>query len=232
MAINDIITLVLLVLGFLVALLTYVSTIALKPRLALIVGLKMHLHYTRDKRLIVTMDFVFLNGGAQPGVLIDLSGTISPEEKESPTAPAIRWEKFEETQNIAPPGTPSRYYTRSAGFVHPLILPGRAAEAGGLDKTIRLFTEAPFTLEDKPYFLALTALEASTLKKARIQCCLHLEPGNADYLLRYGVEDEEGRFEKQLSLTRVIHSQKTFGWSVLRKPPAIDFISQKQKPAP
>lgn len=229
MSISDSITLLVLVLGFLITLFTYVSTIALKPRLAMIVGLKMLLHYTHNNRLMVTMDFVFLNAGAQPGVLIDLSGKLKSDDGTISTE--IRWEKFEETTNIAPPGTPSKFYRRSGDLVHLLILPGRATESGGVLSTIRLFTDMPFTLQDTQYLLEVTGLEGSTLRRKKMSCSLQLQSGAAAYLQRYCTENEKGEYNNRLSFTREISSQKT-GWRLLRKPPAIQFISQRVQPSP
>ncbi len=231
MSISDIINSIILILGFLIALFTYVYTVAMKPRLSMVVGQEMLLHYTYEKRLIVTTDFVFLNGGAQPGALIDLSGTLSSVDggslanRKNVETP-IRWEKFEETQNIADPGKPSRYYTRSAGMVHTLIVPGRAAGAGGIESTIRLFTKGKITIEDKHYLLELTGLEGSKLaRECKASCCLQVQPGHAQYLLEHCVENQSGTFEKRLSFTREIFSKRTFRSRLLGKPTIVHFIS-------
>jgi hypothetical protein len=192
-------TLIVTVLGFMIAFFTYAFTVARNPRLSMVINPKIHLHYTEDNRLILTTDYIFLNGGAQPGVLIELLGTISPIDGQSVN---LRWEKFEETENTAKPGNASQYETHSSGWVHPLFVPGRSAGSSGQASTIRLYADAPSALKGANYQLELTGVEGSKLaNECKVVCCLHLEQSDTDFLSHYCTEDN-GVWENRLIMMR------------------------------
>ena len=50
---NSILTLSIAVLGFVVALFTYVLTVASNPRLSVVMCQRMHIHYTTDKARLI-----------------------------------------------------------------------------------------------------------------------------------------------------------------------------------
>jgi hypothetical protein len=202
MSVGDVIslcTLIVTVLGFVIAFFTYALTVARNPHLSMVIGPKIHLHYTQSKKLIMTTDYIFLNGGAQPGVLIELLGTISPIDGKSVN---LRWDRLEETRNIATPGAKAAYATHSTGWVHPLFIPGRAAGSSGPASTIRLYADAPSTLKGENYRLELTGVEGSTLaNECKVVCCLQLKQSDADFLSNHCTE-EAGQWKTRLIMMR------------------------------
>src|SRR6266851_7714362 len=158
MSLNDILSLVIVLLFFVIAMLTFVYTIFTGPHLHLLIGQEIKLVYTRDKRLSIEADFAFFNGGAQPGALVELSGTIS--NTDGSKRANLRWERFLETRNIAEPGKATHFFVTAVSPAHPTIVPGRAAGTGGVEMGIRLYTEETFVLESREsYILELRGLE-------------------------------------------------------------------------
>jgi hypothetical protein len=231
---NSILTLTIAVLGLVVALFTYVLTVASNPRLSVVMGQRMHMHYTANKaRLIVTTDYVFLNGGAQPGALIDLSGIILLADggKQFP----IAWERFEESKNVSGQGL----QMGSSDLVRPLIVPGRTGGSGGVEKTIRLYTpkDHPFELKKDAgeYSLKLTGVEGSKLaRRYTVICRLHVKEHHARYLsgkmcTEYHVKNQNDQWDDRLILLREPVPKESMmarmGRRLLKKPPMLIFTS-------
>jgi hypothetical protein len=188
---------------FVVALFTNVLTVASNPRLSVVMGQRMHMHYTHHKkRYIVTADYVFLNGGAQPGALIDLSATISLADGVRLTP--IAWERFEETNNVPVKGL----YTGSSDLVRPLIVPGRTGGSGGVEKTIRLYSakDHSFVLNEDAgeYRLKLTGVEGLQLVgEYAVVCRMHLKEHHATYLFgEMSTENQNNKWNDKLILIR------------------------------
>src|SRR5437588_430252 len=75
--------------AFFVALLTYVYTVALGPRLKLLFGEQLALHYSSSKQLYIWSNFAFFNEGAKPGAIVELAGTISAGDGRNQS---LRWD--------------------------------------------------------------------------------------------------------------------------------------------
>lgn len=130
-------------LGLIVALLTFQRQLASRARLELSVGQEIILHYTSDSRLILTASFAVINKGSLPGLATELSAVI---HRPGSTAPlkSLLWRTFEESTPIQDETDGhTRWWTHSAGPVHTLVIPGRAAGSSGITEKVRLYEESP-----------------------------------------------------------------------------------------
>jgi hypothetical protein len=233
MSFNDLLSLIIAILVFVIALLTFVYTIFTGPRLHMLIGQEIKLVYTRDKRLSIEADFAFFNGGAQPGALVELSGTIS--NTNSSKRATLRWERFLETRNIAEPGKATHFFVTAVSPAHPLIVPGRAAGTGGVEMGIRLYTDKLFILESgESYILELRGLEGPKLTRwCKASGKLEISQDNVDYLVQYGTMDETDRYQMGLILQRNPLSKRSLVSGLLQKPAIPDFIPRAgQRPQP
>src|SRR5258708_21526471 len=123
MAVSDVLALISLVVSafaFLISFLTYVYTVALGPRLDILFGENIWLHYTEEYKLCVMSYFVFFNGGAQPGAIVKLSGTLAPTRQGMGTS--MRWNLFGVDTDIQAHQWGNSFTTESSP--HSLIVAG------------------------------------------------------------------------------------------------------------
>lgn len=70
-------SLIVATLAFVVALISLVYTTFMRPRMKMLLGGYMWLFYSYNKKLILQIDLAFFNSGAQPGALVEFSGTLT-----------------------------------------------------------------------------------------------------------------------------------------------------------
>jgi hypothetical protein len=224
MNVNDVLTLTVATIALLISLLTFVYTVATRASIHMLIGQNIRLKYTWDKRLYVVADFAFFNQGAQPGAIVEISGTL--KNINASDVFDFRWLTFEETKNIALPGEPTKLWTSSTDYVHTIIIPGRAGGTGGIMQQIRLLSKKPCTLDNSTYTLALSALVGPRLtKQCEVTVNLIISPYQASFLENNGVEDKDtGVAKKMLTLKRKTLSKGNLIQRLFGKPVIPDFI--------
>jgi hypothetical protein len=213
MALSDALTAIISAFAAVLALLTFVYTFALKPSLQLQIGREVILHYStnseklladRRMRLILTADFVFLNKGAQPMVVMELVGILWRSGESRPSDPDLFWRQYEKTENIAPPGKDSQYHTRSSGVVQITTIEGRGISSS----RIRLYSPTQKILTEGDYKLDLKAIGGPARRQqAPLSCLLHLGDSDATDLKKNGAEIDK-KFGIRISFKRVIAATK------------------------
>jgi hypothetical protein len=129
-------------LGLIVALFTFSLTLVSRARLRLSVGQEIILHYTSDSELILTASFAVINTGSLPGLATELSAVICHPGTSTPLK-SLLWRTFEESTPVRDEADGhTRWWTHSAGPVHTLVVPGRAAGSSGITEKIRLYEES------------------------------------------------------------------------------------------
>jgi Salmonella virulence plasmid 65kDa B protein len=93
MSLNDIITLGISLLAFVLSLISFVLTV-LWPRIKVLYGENILLAYTSDSHLFMLSDFVFFNTGAQSGAVVELEGTLSRRGIGSQPIIVLSWTDF------------------------------------------------------------------------------------------------------------------------------------------
>jgi hypothetical protein len=127
--------------GLIVALLTFRRSLASRARLDLSVGQELILHYASDSKLILTASFAIINKGSLPGLATELSAVICHPYSTVPFK-SLLWRTFEVSEPLRDETDGrTRWWTHSAGPVHTLIVPGRAAGSSGITEKIRLYEE-------------------------------------------------------------------------------------------
>ena len=130
-------------LGLIVTLLTFRRSLASRARLELSVGQEITLHYTSDSKLILTASFSVINKGSLPGLATELSAVIHHPGSSAPLK-SLLWRTFEESTPFRDETDGhTRWWTHSAGPVHTLVIPGRAAGSSGISEKVRLYVESP-----------------------------------------------------------------------------------------
>jgi hypothetical protein len=208
MSAGDTIALVVAVLtgaGLIVAQFTYYHAVASRARVEMTVGQEIVLHYTHDFRLYVRADLAFLNKGAQPAALVQVSGRLYKQDGTIPEV-HLQWRTFETTTNTPEHGWDSR----STETVYTLVIPGRQAGPASLTRRIRLIAPRHDQQADPPLLRGELRLELTALMDygrsptcAR-ECSLKISPDHALALNTVCVEDEKARYEKRLFLLRQI----------------------------
>lgn len=234
MSSSDLLSLVSLVVSafaFFVSLLTYVYTVALGPRLEILVGETIELHYTADYKLCMISYFAFFNGGAQSGAIVKVSGRISPTDRSRNAT--VYWDSFVEDKDIA--DTESKhagklwYSTESTAYT--LVVTGRGV-GGTVAKRIGFITDEEYTLHPGKYVLELKGLVGPKLTRwCKAKGNLEISREDVQYLGREECrEDAEGNYQASLLLSRKEFSKRSWISGLFR---LVDptFISQRQNPS-
>jgi hypothetical protein len=127
-------------LAFFVAMLTFVYSVATGPRLRMLIGGDLWLFYSSDNKLVIETDCAFFNSGAQPGALLEFSGTLTSSDG---SKVPLHCTGLGGGRGVAAWHTP-------AGSPQPLIIPGRGV-SGAETQRLFLITNVPFELAD-PFF--------------------------------------------------------------------------------
>jgi len=130
---------VLTALGVIIALFTFRRSLAGRAKLDMSLGREILLHYTGNHELILTADFTFLNRGALPGFVTEISAIID----EADLAKKLVWRLYEVSTVTGrhPWNGSTLRWTRSDEQVGPLIVPGRTSGSSGVTRRIRLYEE-------------------------------------------------------------------------------------------
>jgi hypothetical protein len=129
-------TAVVTAIGVGVALLQFSKSLSTPPRLRIVIGHQMRLHYTDEhKQLIVTIDLLIANEGTRPGALAELKGCLKTGDAETLR---LLWQRFE-TRTLVPVSEGRvRPHVGSSGVVSTMIVPG-SATGRALTCTVRLY---------------------------------------------------------------------------------------------
>lgn len=227
MSLNDILTLVISGLALVFSLVSFVYTVLMGPRLRILIGEKISLSHARPAlhhALNVNASFTFFNEGATPGVIFELSGTISSGS--GGKAGDLIWRAFLESRNMAQPGEMVRYRNINLGEPGPIIVTGRAV--GGVEtKLISMQTTEQFELSQGDYKLVFRGL---TGPKRGMRCketvILKITEQDAALLLskEYSADPVTGEIPHSLTLTRQKPSGRNVTSRFLRSAPV--FVSQ------
>ena len=211
---SDILSLVSLLVSafaFFVALLTYVYTVALRPRLKLLFGEQLALHCSSSKQLYIWSNFAFFNEGAKPGAIVEFAGIISASDGRNQS---LRWDAFVSNKNIAEPGTAPQKLFVHESQPETIVVTGREVETKG----IQLVTDKSFVLTEGCYRLKLQGLVGPTLTRwCKTEADLVITPKNVEFLHRYSeVDPSTGTYERTLRLRRQKQFKKNFVSELLR----------------
>lgn len=198
-------------LAFFVALLTYTYTVALGPRLKLLFGERLTLHYSRNNRLCIWSNFAFFNEGAKSGAIVELAGTISASNGGDQS---LRWDSFQSNQNVAEPGRAPQKLFVNEGQPETIVVTGREVETQG----IQLSTDKSFILTEGRYRLKLQGLVGPELTRwCETEADLVITSENVQFLHKYSeVDPQTGTFERALHLIRLKQPKKNFASRPLR----------------
>ncbi len=155
MSLSDILTLVISGFALVFSLASFVFTVLTGPRLKLLIGENIILSHAWNSALNVNANFTFFNGGATPGAIVELSGTISPVNggKKVP----IEWQAFLESRNIAGPAEKVRYRDVIQGHAGTIVVTSRAV--GGVEtKFVGMHTTEQLELSKGDYKLEFHGL--------------------------------------------------------------------------
>jgi hypothetical protein len=235
MTLNDMFTLFIAGLALLLSLATFVFTIVTGPRLNVLIGDVIMLHYSARFNLFVHSNFTFFNEGAQPGALVELSGTILTADKRR--SEDLRWIGFEKNEYIEEPGKAYRLFTKPLVMPQTIIVSGRAAGGGGAETMgICLVTLKPFELpvkadkdEVESYRLKLRGLIGPKLRRwCTTEVILQISSDYAQFLRDECMASESGPYEHSLILRRQNDSESRKSWGArLLRPPSQVFVALK-----
>jgi hypothetical protein len=196
---------VLTALGVIIAVFTFRRSLAGRAKLDMSLGREILLHYTKDRELILTADFSFINKGALPGFATEISAIIY-EADEANLAKRLVWRLYEvSTVTGRNPGNGStRRWTRSDEQVGPLIVPGRTSGSSGVTRRIRLYEEDAQTgrpLSGNEIYKTKFTVRATASNKEAYQYKYRLVigPGDLADLETYCTE-KDGRWDNRLVL--------------------------------
>jgi hypothetical protein len=195
---------VLTALGVIIALFTFRRSLAGRAKLDMSLGREILLHYTKDRELILTADFSFINTGALPGFATEISAIIYETDRANP-AKRLVWLLYEvSTVTGRNPGNGStQRWTRSDEQVGPLIVPGRTSGSSGVTRRVRLYEEnahAGRPLSDETYKTEFTVRATACNKETyQYKYRLVIAPGDAANLETYCAE-KGGRWDNRLVL--------------------------------
>ncbi len=195
--------------GLVLSQLTYVRAVSSRAIVDMRVGQELAFHYTRDHRLNIRADLAFLNSGAQPAALVQVSATLLTGDPNTPEI-QLRWRTFEDTTNSQGQG----WVTGSTGTVRTLIIPGRAAGTSSITSRVRFVAfpgepDGSLPVLGPEAHLTFTALVDYARTTPRpYSCRLQISPEHAAALNTKCVEhrNERGRyvFDARLFLLREI----------------------------
>jgi len=195
---------VLTALGVIIALFTFRRSLAGRAKLDMSLGREILLHYTKDRELILTADFSFINKGALPGFATEISAIIYETDEANP-AKKLVWLLYEvSTVTGRNPGNGStQRWTRSDEKVGPLIVPGRTSGSSGVTRKIRLYEDAktgrPLS-GNETYKIKFTVRATACNKETyQYKYRLVLEPDDAAKLETYCTE-KDGVWDNRLVL--------------------------------
>lgn len=220
MSVSDIlsvISLVIAALAFVVAFLTFVYSITLGPRLSLLIGDVIELIYGPNLELNVVSDFTFFNGGAQPGAVVALSGSITTSDGSKKAN--LRWVSFGESINIAEPGKASDIFVTPESQPQTIVVSGRGV-GGAETKKIFLGTSELFELYPTSYMLELKGMVGPKLTSwCKTKAHLEISKDDIAFMLEHSrVDVSTGIAETSLPLAR-------------RELPKANLISRLSRPA-
>ena len=194
--------------AFVVALLTYVYTVALGPRLKLLFGEELALHYSEDDVLYIWSNFAFFNEGAKPGAIVELVGAILSKNRSE----QLRWDSFVVNKNSRGPGEVPLKLFHNEGRPETVVVTGRGIETKG----IQLSTDKPFELTKGCYRLELQGLVGPKLTKwCKVEADLDITSEGIDFLSRYG-KVKKGTFGHSLHMRRKKQPKQNFTSRLLR----------------
>jgi hypothetical protein len=204
MSVSDIlsaISLVVAALAFVIAFLTFVYTVTMGPRLSMLIGEDIQLLYGSNLELVVVSDFTFFNGGAQPGALVELSGTITTSDGSKKAI--LRWTGIGESKNIAEPGKGSDIFISLGSLPQTIVVTGRGVSGAETEK-IYLGTSEPFELFPTNYVLALKGLVGPKLTRwCKAKANLEISKDDVEFMRNHTVQDAStGVAETSLLLVR------------------------------
>ncbi len=178
-------------------------TVALGPRLKLLFGEELALHYSNDDVLYIWSNFAFFNEGAKPGAIVELAGTISFNNRSE----QLRWDSFVVNKNVREPGEVPLKLFHNEGQPETIVVTGRGIETKG----IQLSTDKPFVLTKGCYRLELQGLVGPKLTKwCKVETDLEITSESIDHLRRYGKVNSEGTYEYSLHMRRQKQPEKNF----------------------
>ena len=190
------------------------TSIASPASIDMKIGQDIALHYSERGRLYLRADFAFINRGAQPAALVQITGTL--RDLQGRVAPIeMHWSTFEDSIKR------ETWVSGSTGTVRTLVIPGRAAGPAGVVERIRLISlrslsEGPARADRLPIFgrlsLELIALiDFADKPVPPYNCELHINETDAKALntdcVEKEVKDSQGRpsqrWEYRLFLLRL-----------------------------
>jgi hypothetical protein len=241
MTINDILTLFLAGLAFLLSLVTFIFTIFTGPRLNILLGDVIMLHYSAEFHLFVHSSFTFFNGGAQPGALVQLSGTLFATDKnkvDKNKKEELRWIGFEKTAYVGEPGKTHQLLIEPLTMPQTVIVPGRASGGSGAETigiclvTLKAFELPIGTDEDavESYQLRLRGLIGPKLRRwCTTEVTLQISSYYAQFLHNECVAIASGPHKHSLILRRQDAVRKSL-WARLLRPTSQVFAALKSTP--
>jgi len=218
--------------GVILALLTFRRSLDSPPELELSVGQEIILHYTSSSRLILTADFAFINKGALPGLVTEVSADLYEPGPKKILITSLRWRTFEDSTSYRD-GTDgrTRWWTRSGGPVHTLIVPGRAGGSSGATSKIRLYQDrliagSEVLLAEAVYPVTFSVREGSSREKVdEYKCELSVSDEHAKGFRAMCTEDaDNGTWEHRLILRRRPSPDAAAGI----EPPAVDVFESAE----
>ena len=218
--------------GVILALLTFRRSLDSPPALELSVGQEIILHYTSESRLILTADFAFINKGALPGLVTEVSADLYKPGLKEVLITSLRWRTFEDSTTYRD-GTDgrTRWWTRSGGPVHTLIVPGRAGGSSGATSKIRLYQDGPITdsevlLAEAVYPVTFSVREGSSREEVdEYKCELSVSGEHAKDFSAMCTEDaKNGTWKHRLILRRRPSPDAAAGI----EPPAVDVFESAE----
>ena len=120
-------------LGF--ALFQFRDAVAGRANLHVGVGDVLRVHFVESFRLVITLDLIVINQGAQAGALTDVLGELRNAQGKATCK--LRWERFERTQLTGGHGQ-KQPVTGSVDVVSTLMVPGRST-GEGITRRVRLY---------------------------------------------------------------------------------------------
>jgi hypothetical protein len=193
----------------------------------MLIGEKNSLSHARPAlhhALNVNASFTFINEGATPGVILELSGSISSGS--GGRSGDLKWRAFLESRNMAQPGEMVRYRNINLGEPSPIIVTSRAV--GGVEtKFISMQTTEQFELSKGDYKLVFRGLTGPKLAmRCKETVILKITEQDATLLLskEYSADPVTGEIPHSLTFTRQKTPGRNLTSSFLRS--AQVFVSQ------
>jgi hypothetical protein len=202
---SNLVIAVLTALGVIIALFTFRRSLAGQAKLDMSLGREILLHYTDDEKLILTADFSFINRGALPGFVTEISAIIYETDEDNPVKRLV-WRLYEVSivTGRDPRNGSTHRWTRSDEQVGPLIVPGRTSGSSGVARRIRLYeedTQAGQPLSGDKTYKAKFIVWATASNKKTYQYKYRLFVGQDDPAnLAAECTEKDGKFRNRLVL--------------------------------